>query len=222
MAYLRQARKRLLVFASGTATGGGSGFAKLVQASRMGILDALVVGVVSNHKDGGVCRHAKELAVVFQHFPKPWAEEKYREIVVEFRPDFVALSGWLKLVRGLDPRTTFNIHPGPLPEYGGKGMYGHRVHEKVWQDCQAGKIHQTAISMHFVDAEYDKGPVFFHYPIDISPEDSVDCIARKANSAEHFWQPRITNLVIRGDIAWDGENPESLVLPRKYNFPRRK
>lgn len=155
-------RSKILVFASGSAEGGGSGFEKLVLASRGGSLDADIVGVVSNHANGGVRSRADKPDVPFLHFAKPWTGEAYQKFASESGADFFALSGWLKLVAGLDPitrfnsQTVFNIHPGPLPNFGGPGLYGHHVHEAVMAAFRRGEITHSAVSMHFVTGEYDR------------------------------------------------------------------
>lgn len=202
---------RLLIFASGTPQSGGSGFRHLVGTTRTGALDANIVGVVSNHKDGGVRAAARNLDIPFIHFPPPHEAAEYRMLVEEFEPDFVACSGWLKMVRGLDPRTTFNIHPGPLPEFGGPGMYGHHVHEAVLEAYRHRKITRSAVSMHFVTDEYDQGPVFFRHPVEIEPGDTRESLGIRVNAMEHEWQAKVTNEVLAGRITWDGKNPESLV-----------
>lgn len=202
-------KPKLIIFASGTKTEGGSGFANLVKASRNGLLDAEIIAVVSNHEDGGVRRKAEELGIPFRHFTAPFTAERYREFAEG--ADFVALSGWLKLVTGLDPRTTFNIHPGPLPRFGGPGMYGHHVHEAVMEAYQRGEVTRSAVSMHFVTEEYDRGPVFFQIPVEILPGDDAKSLAARVNENEHTFQPAITDAVIHGRIRWDGEDPASLV-----------
>ena len=209
-------KPKLLVFASGNKDGGGSGFQKLVEGSRNEFLVADIVGVISNHENGGVRRRAESLQIPFLHFAGPYVVEEYEKAVQFFEPDFIALSGWLKLVKGLDPKITFNIHPGPLPYFGGPGMYGHYVHEEVFKKYREGRITHTAVSMHFVTEKYDDGPVFFRFPVAIRPEDTVDLIARRVNAAEHYWQPIITDLVVRGEISWDGKNPKSLRVPKGY------
>jgi phosphoribosylglycinamide formyltransferase-1 len=200
----------LLIFASGTKTGGGSGFEKLVEARNAGILKANLVGVVSNHENGGVAERAKRLGVPFIHFAGPFTAEEYQRIVSESGADFVALSGWLKLVSGLDPRTTFNIHPGPLPLFGGAGMYGHHVHEAVMRAYQNGEVTHSAVSMHFVTERYDEGPLFFEAGVEILPTDTASTLGQRVNAKEHEWQAKITNKVIHGEIGWDGEHPDSL------------
>ena len=150
-------KPRVLVFASGDKDGGGSGFREMVEYARTtpAVLNAEIVAVVSNHLNGGVRKIAKEFKIPFRHFQDKFDEKAYQDVVWRYSSDFVMLSGWLKLVKGLDPATTINIHPGPLPAYGGSGMYGHFVHEAVIEDFKAGKITQSAVTMHFVDEEYD-------------------------------------------------------------------
>jgi phosphoribosylglycinamide formyltransferase-1 len=210
--------KNLIIFSSGTSEGGGSGFENLVIKAREGVLSANIVGVVSNHENGGVRERADRLGVHFIHFPKPWDAEKYKQIVEENKADFVALSGWLKLARGLDPRTTFNIHPGPLPSFGGAGMYGHYVHEAVMEAFREGKVTHSAVTMHFVTDQYDRGPIFFQRFVKIEEDDTAETLAKRVNETEHKYQPIITNMVVNGEISWDGKNAESLVCPLDYKI----
>lgn len=210
---------RLVVFASGTETDGGSGFKKLVEASHNHILRAEIVAVVSNHFKGGVQTKAEILGIPFIHFPSPWTKERYQEIVGGQKADYVALSGWLKLARGLDPRTTFNIHPGPLPRFGGPGMYGHRVHEAVWKAVNKGEISPwSEVCMHFVTNDYDQGPVFFRQKVPLYPSDDPEDIAERVNGVEHEFQAKITNMVVNDQIRWDGNDPSSLVVPAGYEY----
>ncbi|MBI2642299.1 MAG: hypothetical protein HYW97_00410 [Candidatus Wildermuthbacteria bacterium] len=217
-------RPKVLVFASGSAEGGGSGFEKLVLASKGGLLEADIVAVVSNHANGGVRVRADKLGVSFLHFVKPWTGEAYQKFAVESGADFFALSGWLKLVVGLDPatrfnsRTIFNIHPGPLPDFGGPGLYGHHVHEAVIAAFRRREITYSAVSMHFVTGEYDRGPVFFRCNVKINADDTPDSIGTRVNQQEHIYQPKITNMVVKGLIRWDGIDPNSLEVPSGYSI----
>jgi folate-dependent phosphoribosylglycinamide formyltransferase PurN len=209
-------KPNLLIFASGTNSGGGSGFENLVNASQDSVLNANIVGVVSNHELGGVRERADRLGILFIHFDGPYEAENYKKIVKETKADFVALSGWLKLVLGLDPAKTFNIHPGPLPRFGGKGMYGHHVHEAVIEASKRGEVTHSAVTMHFVTPIYDEGPVFFRFLVPIETADSAETLAERVNAAEHEWQPKITDLVVNGEISWDGKNRSTLKLPNNY------
>lgn len=238
-------KKKIIIFASGTKDGGGSGFENLVNATKNGILDAQISAVVSNHENGGVREKADRLGVPFVFFPARKIPDSGEFVDKEGNPidrsefataenyckltegaDLVCLSGWLKLVTGLDPRKTINIHPGPLSRFGGAGMYGHHVHEAVMEayrngeiDPKTGQTHSTgsgqaithsAVSMHFVTEKYDEGPLFFSQPVPILPDDTAETLAKRVNEAEHQWQPLITNKVLQDEISWDGKDPQSL------------
>ncbi len=211
-------KKKILIFASGGKDGGGSGFVELVENSKTGVLDAEIIAVVSNHEYGGVRQKADKLGVEFVHFLGPYTSEEYRKIVDKYNPDLICLSGWLKLVVGLDSKKTINIHPGALPKFGGAGMYGHYVHEKVIEEYKKGNVKETAVSMHFVTEKYDEGPVFFHYPVLVREDDTPESIADRVNKIEHAWQSYITNLVVYGKINWNGKDTESLNVPEGYKF----
>ncbi|OGG45337.1 hypothetical protein A2673_00325 [Candidatus Kaiserbacteria bacterium RIFCSPHIGHO2_01_FULL_50_13] len=254
-------KPKLVVFSSGTKTGGpssrsselwprkggGSGFENLVQWSRTSADSTQtdsekyeVVAVVSNHEHGDVRERAGRLGVPFVYFePKNYSHvlenmrtesgegvsDEYRRIVRESEAEWVALSGWLKKVEGPNPQKTFNIHPALLSQrggpfdrlrasrFGGHGMYGRRVHEAVKRALDTGEITETGVSMHFVTDEYDRGPVFFEHKVPLQKGMSADDIAKAVNKAEHEWQPKITNLVVHGQIHWDGKDPKSLVVP---------
>ena len=130
------------------------------------------------------------------------------------------LSGWLKLVSGLDPARTINIHPGPLPRFGGPKLYGHYVHDAVMAAYQSGEITGKAVTMHFVDPVYDHGPIFFALPIPIEASDTPETLAAKVNRAEHEWQPRVLNYVVHGqvrlvgkEVVYETEELKRLLMP---------
>ena len=199
--------KRVLVFASGSATGGGSGFRNLVEKSR-GKLPFEVVAVVTHHYEGGVVKHARNLGVDYCVEPVPVGPEAYQSLVQHFNADLVALSGWLKPVAGLPTEKVINIHPGPLPEFGGKGMHGHHVHEAVIKAYREGTVKESAVSMHFVTPyektlsgdNYDKGPRFASVPVPIDDMDDADNLGSRVNKMEHMVQPALTALVAEGRI----------------------
>lgn len=194
--------KRILVFASGDRSGGGSGFQEMVERSRTkpAILEAEIVAVVSNHEHGGVRQKADKLGIPFIHFPGPFVAEKYKEIFSACKADYVMCSGWLKPVKGLRERKTINIHPGPLPRFGGKGLYGHHVHEAVIEAYRRGEIRQSAVSIHFVNDEYDRGAGIVQIPVIIRPEDDAESLAARVLKVEHNYQSLVLNEIVNGRI----------------------
>lgn len=210
---------KIVVFASGTKDAGGSGFENLVNHSRGGELDADIVAVVSQHEHGGVRERADRLGISFIHFNSS-PEQGYREIMDSTDAEWAALSGWSKLVHGLDPQNTFNIHPALLSQldgrFGGKGMYAHHIHDAVAAACISGEISESGFSMHFVTDEYDRGPVFFEKRIPIGKDMTPEDIQKTVQAVEHEWQPRITNMVVHGEISWDGKDPRSVQCPAEY------
>ena len=215
-------KQKLIVFASGSKNGGGSGFENLFASTKSGILDAEIVAVVSNFENGGVRERANRLSIPFVYFPKPWTSEKYQKIVQNAGAKWVSLSGWLKHVKGLDPRKTINIHPAVLSQlggrFGGEGMYGHHVHEAVRKAFDTSEINESGLTMHFVTTKYDRGPILFETTIPLVKSMTTDEIGSAVNQIEHVWQPRITNLIIHGEIGWDGKDPDSLFVPYGYLF----
>ncbi len=214
-------RPRLLVYASGGPKGGGSGARELAENSRTGVLWADVVGFVSNHEHGGVRQHADSLGIEFYYLPNPRKTEResaHQAVIEHFRPDFVALSGWLRLfpTSVLGDIVAVNIHPGRLPKFGGKGMHGHHVHEAVIEAFRRSEITHTAVTMHFVNDKYDDGSIFFEYPILIRDDDTPDTIAARVNKIEHGWQSFITNLVVTGQIYL--EKGGQLIVPEWYEL----
>ncbi|NDE68195.1 hypothetical protein EB052_01160 [bacterium] len=199
------AKKKLLVFASGGAgpAEGGSGFMNLVVRGREENLGYEVVGVVSSHSNGGVLTKAKHLGIKFHYLSNPRTAEAYRSIITASGAEFVALSGWMHLIDGHDPARTINIHPGPLPRFGGKGMYGHHVHEAVHKALVAKELVKTAVTMHFATPIYDDPrAVFFVCDVPLLPSDTPATIQQMVNRAEHHWQPIMTHRVVTGEIHW--------------------
>jgi phosphoribosylglycinamide formyltransferase 1 len=197
---------RILVFASGgkNPNQGGSGFETLVWNTSLNppILDAEIVGVVSNHESGGVKTKADKLGISFECFKGPYYSENYQKVIKKFSPDFIILSGWIKMFFGFDPKKTINIHPGPLPYTAGK--YGHHVHEAVLEAYKKGEITQSAVTMHFVNEKYDDGPKIVEWPVFIKPDDTAETLAKRVNEIERVIQSYYLNLVVHDEI-WVSE-----------------
>ncbi|MFA6099201.1 MAG: formyltransferase family protein [Patescibacteria group bacterium] len=208
---------KLLFFASGSREGGGSGFEVLVIQSCLGNLQAEIVGVVSNHANGGVFRRAQKHGIPFRLMNKPYGPADYQRLIDEFQPDLICLSGWLRLFPAecLGKIAVINIHPGPLPRFGGSGMHGHHVHEEVLRAFKQGEIDQSCVTMHFVNSEYDQGQIFFELPVYIDSDDTPETLGARVNEFEHGWQWWATNLVATEQIRMENGR---LIVPDWYTF----
>ena len=109
---------------------------------------------------------------------------------------FIVLAGWLPLIPDflIDafPRRIINLHPALLPKYGGKGMWGHHVHEAV----KAAGETETGMTVHWVTPVCDGGDIIAQYRVALSPDDTVDDIARKENELEMQHYPQVVEQVV--------------------------
>jgi phosphoribosylglycinamide formyltransferase-1 len=109
---------------------------------------------------------------------------------------FIVLAGFLPLVPDylIDafPRRIVNLHPALLPKFGGKGMYGHHVHEAV----KAAGETMTGMTVHYVTPVCDGGDIIAQFSVDLSPDDTVDDIAEKEHQLEMRHFPQVVEQVI--------------------------
>lgn len=172
---------RLVVLISGS----GTTLQNLLDRSRDGRLDATVGGVVSSKPDTLGVERAKAAGVpvaVVEPKPRATFSDRVFEAVRAFGPDLVCLGGWLHLV-SIPPdfhRKVLNIHPSLLPAFGGKGMYGHRVHEAVL----AAGVPVSGCTVHYADDTYDTGPIVLQREVPVLPGDTADTLAARVFAAE--------------------------------------
>jgi len=186
-------RVNIAVFASGS----GSNCENLIKYFSEKAC-ARVALVVSNKADAYVLERAKRLGVPSAVVPK--AELQQPEVVIplmkQYQIGFVVLAGFLPLVPNylLDafPGKMVNIHPSLLPKYGGKGMWGHHVHEAV----KAAGETETGMTVHWVTPQCDAGDIIAQFRVSISPSDTADDIAAKEHvlEMEHF--PKVIEQLI--------------------------
>jgi phosphoribosylglycinamide formyltransferase-1 len=110
--------------------------------------------------------------------------------------DFIVLAGFLMKVPNdiihAFPNKIVNLHPSLLPKFGGKGMYGNRVHKAV---IEAQEV-ESGISIHFVNEEYDEGTIIFQAKVSVEKKDSVEVLAQKIQQLEHRFFPKVIEQVI--------------------------
>ncbi|MFN0274706.1 MAG: phosphoribosylglycinamide formyltransferase [Chitinophagales bacterium] len=149
--------------------------------------------IVCNNPQAGVCKVAEKHEIPIK-FLLQKAEETAEEFIAFLRKydtDYILLAGYLKL---LDPllvkafrHRILNIHPALLPKYGGRGMYGRYVHEKVIEN----KEKETGITIHEVNELYDQGAIVFQKSIPVFREDTVETIEQKVRQMEFEFFPGV-------------------------------
>jgi len=148
--------------------------------------------IISNRADAFVHERAKKLGV--QSFTFNRLQFENGDVLSFLKSnsiDFIVLAGFLlKIPEALIsayPNRIINIHPALLPKYGGKGMYGHYVHEAV---VAAGEK-ETGITIHYVNENYDEGQIIFQARCKVLPTDSPDSVAAKVHELEYRYFPEI-------------------------------
>ncbi len=147
--------------------------------------------IVSNRIDSGALQISKDTGVPFYIMNREeFSGKKIIEILQAHRVQSIVLAGFLWLVPQhlikLYPNRIINIHPALLPKYGGKGMYGMKVHQSV---KDAGEK-ESGITIHLVNEEYDKGEILLQERIEILPEDTPEEIAQKIHGLEYASFPK--------------------------------
>ena len=185
---------RLAILGSGNGTN-----AQQISEYFAGRTDVEVACIIYNKRNAYIAERAKNLGIESHYFGcadfyENGAVMKYLE---EKRVDWVILAGFLWLVPQamLDayPNRIINIHPALLPKYGGKGMYGHHVHEAV---VAAGE-HESGITIHIVDHRYDCGTTLFQARCSVTPDDTPDTLAAKIHLLEKEYFPRVIDETIK-------------------------
>jgi phosphoribosylglycinamide formyltransferase 1 len=193
---------QLAVFASGR----GSNFSAILAAIDGGRLDAAVRVLISNSADAGALETARSRGIRAEtvsssDFPSRGAfVARLTGILRETGTDFVALAGYLKRVPpevvALVPGRIVNIHPALLPAFGGKGMYGHHVHESVIaHGCKV-----TGVTVHLVDERYDCGPIIAQRCVPVLAGDTAETLAARVLETEHALYPEVLAAFAEGRV----------------------
>ncbi len=191
-------QKRIAIFASGS----GSNCENLIRYFKDSEMVRCAL-VVSNKSDAYVLERAQRLGVPTALMPKAQLNdpEAMLPLLKKYDIDFIVLAGFLPLVPNFIieafPRRIVNLHPALLPKYGGKGMWGHHVHEAV---KEAGET-ETGMTVHWVTPVCDGGDIIAQYKCEIAPSDSVDDIAEKEHQLEMRYFPEVVERIIREELS---------------------
>ncbi|NOY51093.1 MAG: phosphoribosylglycinamide formyltransferase [Chlorobi bacterium] len=185
--------KRIAIFASGNGTN-----AQRI-AEYFAENDHVEISLILANKSSAiVLKRAEKLKIPSMVFSKTDFVQggKVDLKLNEYKIDFIVLAGFLWLVPDFLIRKyrnrIINIHPALLPNYGGKGMYGNKVHEAV---IEAGEK-QSGITIHFVNNNYDEGIIVFQAKCDIVKGETTDTLADKIHSLEHKYFPPIIEKIL--------------------------
>jgi formyltetrahydrofolate-dependent phosphoribosylglycinamide formyltransferase len=192
-------RKQIAVLASG----GGSNLLALLQhlTSLGGNRPGDVAVVASDRADAGALARARSHGIAAVALDREQRTSGLLALLTRHATDLVVLAGYLRLV---PPEVTrsfrgriVNIHPALLPAFGGTGMYGHHVHEAVI--ARGARV--SGATVHFVDEEYDRGPIIAQWPVPVFPYDTADSLARRVLAVEHALYPRVVQQLAAGVIS---------------------
>jgi phosphoribosylglycinamide formyltransferase/phosphoribosylglycinamide formyltransferase-1 len=194
-------RSRVAVLASG----GGSNLQALIDHGRtLGERRASdIVLVASNRPDAGALAKARisGIATAMIDSRLPFEGQDLLALLEKHRIELVVLAGYLQFVPATVTRRfvgrLVNVHPAPLPAFGGPGMYGARVHRAVL----ASGARMSGPTVHFVDDQYDHGATIAHWPVPVLKGDDERALAARVLRAEHLVYPRVVQAVAAGEIA---------------------
>lgn len=187
-------KKRLGIFASGT----GSNAMNLIQYFN-GHEEIEVAFVLSNNAQARILETAAEAGITTLCFSNAEVSDGAFLINIcrEHNVDWVMLAGYLRLIPGSFIEAyhdkIINLHPSLLPKYGGKGMYGHFVHEAVI----ANREKESGITIHFVNQEFDKGRIIAQFHCDLDENDDQHSLAYKIHELEQTYVPIVVESTIQ-------------------------
>ena len=185
--------KKIALFASGNGTN-----VQRIAEYFAGSKDVCIKLIVCNKATAYVLERAKILQIESLLVDKTTFYES-DEIVKKLQQldiDLIVLAGFLwlipeNLIKAF-PQKIINIHPALLPKYGGKGMYGMRVHEAVVANREA----YSGITIHYVNQNYDEGTIIFQAKCAISSEDTAEDVAKKVHKLEYEWYAEVVERVV--------------------------
>lgn len=179
--------KKIAIFASGTGTN-AERIARYFEDKKT----AEVALILTNKAEAGVVKRAEKLQLPIEIVtPQEFKEGKASGIIREYGVDFIVLAGFLlripdELLHEY-PNRIVNIHPSLLPKYGGKGMFGHHVHQAV---LDAGDK-ESGITIHYIDEHYDEGAVILQVKCPVLPDDTPDTLAARVHQLEYEHYPQV-------------------------------
>lgn len=165
--------------------GSGTTLQSVIDAINNGTLNAKINLVVSNNPSAYAIERARKNNIDTYIINSKTNEEidvELSSVLEKYDIDLIVLAGYLKMIgnRLINKYKIINTHPSLLPKFGGKGMYGMKVHRAVWE----AKEKFTGPTIHFVNNEYDKGNIIVQTKIEVKDTDTPDVISAKVQAIE--------------------------------------
>jgi len=184
--------KRIVLFASGSGTN-VENIIKYFKNNHQ----VKVINVFTNNPKAGVIERVRPFKIPVNIFDKVQLNSGVLCNQIKLlNPDLIVLAGFLlKIPLAFINTFTFkivNIHPSLLPNHGGKGMYGDRVHQSV---KDAGD-RETGISIHYVNENYDEGSIIFQSKVEVGDQDSFEDIAKRVHQLEYKHYPEVIQKIL--------------------------
>ena len=185
---MRDLKKKIIVLASGS----GTNLQAVIDAIKTNeIENAELSMVISNKQDAFALKRAEKEGIhtCFVN-PKEFSDntqydKKLIEIISNYNPDLIVLAGYTRILTNQFINSfknkIINIHPSLLPAFGGKGMYGHKVHEAVLKS----KVKESGCTVHFVTENIDAGPVIVQKKVPVTDSDTVKTLSERVLKEEH-------------------------------------
>jgi len=155
--------------------------------------------ILSNNPDAYVLERSENMGIPSYLFNNKefYTSESVLKVLQDYEISFLVLAGFLWLVPDYllkaYPGRIINIHPALLPKFGGKGMYGEKVHQAVIQSGEK----RTGISIHYVNEKYDEGEIIFQASFKIKPDDTPESIAERVHALEYRHFPEVIEEVLK-------------------------
>lgn len=179
------------------ASGRGSNLQALIDHfARLGESSPATIALVaSNRSSAPALERGRARGISAEYFDTNDDGSALAELLERYEIELVVLAGYMKhvppLVISRWQGRMLNVHPGLLPEFGGAGMYGARVHAAVIE--RGSRV--TGVSVHLVDEEFDHGPVIAQWRIAVRPDDTAESLAARVLEVEHIVYPRAVEMV---------------------------
>lgn len=200
------------------ASGGGTDFQSIIDASEEGEIDAEITLLITNNPDAYCIERAKKHDIdnfVIDHRDK--TRREHEKIITEklesYDLDLIVMAGYMRILTDEFVDNYYgkliNIHPALLPLFGGEGMYGEKVHKAV---LEAG-MKRSGCSVHFVTSEVDGGPIIDQRCVPVKNDDDVHSLAERVKKKEHELLPEVVGAFAEDRVKL--EDGEAKIIPEK-------